>query len=117
LLSIGATFTAQEREMAQVTIKGHMLANHYDFMHADTPPVWSFSQHHSGKMEDDELVAAIPHSFTFDAPEINVVAGLVQSLEAAKKKALHDYQATVAAINDRLSKLQAIAHDLDVVQP
>jgi hypothetical protein len=95
--------------MTTITIKGHMLA--YHFNHMDPGHVhWSFMTSHSGKL-DDETIAAIPHEFTVEVPELNVIACQVAGLEAAKAKALAAYQAKVFEINERLSKLLAITNE------
>ena len=97
--------------MATVQIKGHLLAYHFDHMDEGTVH-WSFSILHDNKNASPSTVMAIPHTFTAEVPDqVDIVAGLVKTLEAAKLKALADYQRTVAEINERLSKLQAIAHE------
>ena len=94
--------------MSAVTIKGWMLAHHWDFQQADEV-TWSFCTYYSPEDPPASVVMAFPHSLEIEVPDqVNVVAGLVANLEAAKTKALADYQRTVATINDRLSKLQAI---------
>ena len=95
--------------MTTIIIKGHMLAYHFKHM-PDGEVHWTFDVY-GGRTLSDELLAAIPHEFAFDPPEINVVAQQVAGLEAAKAKALADYQKTVAEINDRLSKLLAITNE------
>ena len=96
--------------MAIVQIKGHLIAYHFDCM-PEGAVHWSYSTHHDGELSDS-MVMAIPHNFTAEVPEkVDVVAGLVKNIEAAKLKALEDYQRTVADINERLSKLQAITHE------
>jgi len=97
--------------MATVQIKGHLVAYHWD--HQEEGEVhWSFSVHHDGKLSGAEVML-IPHTFQAEVPDhVNVVAGMVQSLEEAKKQALKDYQATVAKINERLSKLLAITNEV-----
>lgn len=97
--------------MATVQIKGHLLAYHFD--HMDEGAVhWSFSVHHDDKTASPSTVMVIPHTCTAEVPDhVNVVAGLVANLEAAKMQALKDYQNTVAKLNERLSKLQAITFE------
>ncbi len=51
--------------------------------------------------------------FDFTLPEgWNLTAAEIATLEAEKRAALDDYNATVQRINIRLSKLQAIANDV-----
>lgn len=54
-----------------------------------------------------------PIEVTYDVPaDWNPVAAEVATLEAQKKQALEDFQRTVAQINERLSKLQAITSEV-----
>lgn len=94
----------------QVTIKGQLVANHYDFMEPGAL-AWSFNQYTNFKVEGD-CVAVVEHVIEFDAPDINIIAAQTQALEAAKDAALAEYQQKVAHINERLSKLQAITNEV-----
>ena len=52
---------------------------------------------------------------TVEIPDkFNPVPAQVSALNAAKAKALNDYETTVAQINERLSKLLAITNDVAV---
>mgnify|MGYP006342269867 FL=1 len=48
----------------------------------------------------------------FDVPDLNPVAMAIEELEAEKAAAAEKFRATMAAINDRLSKLQAISNEV-----
>ena len=53
-----------------------------------------------------------PHKVTLPLPEnFNVHSAQVAALEAEKTNAIAAYQATVASINDRLSKLLALSNE------
>lgn len=97
--------------MSTVTIKGHLIGYHFKHMANTAPLYWSFSTSFRGYF-DEETIAAVPHEFTAEVPDINVVAAKVKGLEAAKAQALVDYQLTVRDINERLSKLQAITNEV-----
>jgi len=68
------------------------------------PELWSC------KVEENENRVFIEkRQFTVEIPDdFDPVPGQVAALEKQKLKALATYQSTVAEINDRLSKLQAI---------
>lgn len=83
----------------------YLIAYHFREM-APSAVHWSVS---SVKPQlDDETVAVIEHEFDVALPEVNIVAAQVSALEAARIKALDDYNRTVAEINERLSKLLAL---------
>jgi hypothetical protein len=51
---------------------------------------------------------------TFDVPVgLNPVQMAIEELEAEKAKVADDFRRTMAGINDRLSKLQAITNEVD----
>jgi hypothetical protein len=56
-------------------------------------------------------VAATAEVF-FEVPELNVIAMAIEELEAEKAEAAEKFRATMAAINDRLAKLQAISNEV-----
>lgn len=94
--------------MSTITIKGHLVGYHFDHMAPDAIS-WGFCEFHETTAQSEHTVIAIPHEFAAEVPDkVDIVAGLVRGLEAAKVKALNDYQQTVATINRRLSELQAI---------
>ena len=94
--------------MSTTTIKGYLIAYHWDHMESDRV-VWTFRVYHDEKTQSENTVMAIPYEFTAEVPDkVDIVAGLVRGLEAAKLKALEDYQESVKKINRRLSELQAI---------
>ena len=98
--------------MSTVTIRGHLLAYHFADHMNPGEVVWTFTTNGAPRL-DDETIAAIPHEFTVEVPDFNVIAAQVAGLEAAKVAALAEYQATVAKISDRLSKLLAITNEVD----
>ena len=50
---------------------------------------------------------------TFDVPAgLNVVQMAIEELEAEKAKVADDFRRTMAGINDRLAKLQAITNEV-----
>ena len=52
-----------------------------------------------------------PHKVTLPLPaNFNMHAAQVASIEAEKLKAIADYQATIASINERLGKLLALSN-------
>ena len=85
------------------------------FRFAFTPPgevSWVMSQSKYAPGEHQSL-GCWPHRVTLPLPEdFNPVSAEVASLEAQKLTALADYQRTVAEINTRLSKLQAICNEV-----
>lgn len=86
----------------QVTIKGHVYADR-----TYTADKYRFSFY--GCKNDALGLYVGEHSTTYELPDDwNPVAAEVAALEAQKKQALEDFQRTVAQINERLSKLQAI---------
>lgn len=92
----------------QVTIKGHVYAG--TTAHAVSPHRFTF---YGAKIDFDWLLYVGEHSFTYEVPAgWNPVAVEVAALEDQKKKALEDFQRTVAQINERLSKLQAITNEV-----
>jgi len=73
--------------MATVRIKGYLVAYHWPHL-KEGEVHWSFSVHHDGKLSGNEVML-IQHTFTAEVPDrINVVAGLVQGLEADGVQAL-----------------------------
>lgn len=97
--------------MATVKIDGYVQAYHFDHM-KEGQVCWGFNES-AMKPHSDKVVHEFKHSFEVEVPDqVNVVAGMVANLEAAKKKALDDYNATVKQINDRLQKLLAITNEV-----
>lgn len=96
--------------MATVTLKCAVIGYHFDHM-ADGEIHWAIASGHSGQL-DNETLHVQQATLTVEVPDLNVVERRVAGLEAAKIKALEDYQRTVADINERLSKLQAITHEV-----
>ena len=83
----------------QVTIKGHVYA---DDISGHTFRIYPC------KLDSRGLYGG-PIEVAYDVPaDWSPVAAEVAALQAQKKKALEDFQRTVAQINERLSKLQAI---------
>ena len=106
-LSHALTTPARETQM-QVTIKGHVYAKEK----YGAPGQYRFSFY--GCKNDHLGMYVGPHEVTYDVPaDWNPVAAEVATLEAQKRQALEDFQNTVAKINERLSKLQAIAKEAE----
>lgn len=77
----------------------------------DVTWVLSSSNYKSG--EHGALQASVERIVTVDEPPaFNVTAAEIAALNAQKAKALEDYQRTVAELNERLSKLQAITNEV-----
>jgi hypothetical protein len=94
--------------MSTVTIKGWMVGYHWDFQKPDEVS-WIFHTIFDPKVPNKDQVECFAYTFEVEVPDkVDIVAGLVRGLEAAKLKALQDYQRTVAEINHRLAQLQAI---------
>ena len=104
--------------MKTIEIKGYLIGYVFGYDHSDPHKIsWSFHCYYDPKTADDRQVVCIPHTLVVDVPEINVVAAQVAACEAAKVAALEAYQATVAQINERLSKLLAITNEATEGQP
>ena len=56
-----------------------------------------------------------PHEVTLPAPkDFNVYAAQLAAIEAEKRQAFDAYRSTVASINERLGKLQALTNEVQV---
>lgn len=72
-----------------------------------TPTIWKCRV-----SDEDGRVYVGEQSVTVEVPDaFNPVPGQVAALEREKAEALRKYQASVAQINERLSKLLAITHE------
>jgi cell division protein FtsB len=91
--------------MAKQVINGFLTAYHWQFQEPGEVS-WAFNSW--APAADADMLHHFAFALEFDAPDINVVAAQVASLEAQKLAALAEYQKTVAQLNERLSKLQAI---------
>jgi hypothetical protein len=61
------------------------------------------------RYEDENSIFISEQQFTVELPDdFDPIPGQVAALEEKKREALAEYQRTVAEINERLSKLQAI---------
>lgn len=61
------------------------------------------------KYEYEDSIFIGEQQFTVEIPDdFDPIPGQVAALEEKKREALAEYQRTIAEINDRLSKLQAI---------
>lgn len=70
------------------------------------PTIWRFKP-----LDDAERVFIAEQVFTVEIPDnFDPVPAQVAALEAEKRQAMAEYQAKVADINERLSKLQAIEY-------
>ena len=96
--------------MNTITKKVYLVARHFSWL--DIGEI-----HYSVSSIDQETGGSVlgcwPHEITLPLPEdFNVHAAQVAALEAEKAKAIADYQATVASINERLGKLQALSNEV-----
>lgn len=91
--------------MAPVTIKGYVHHRHDDFGGKDEFTFFTFDA--TGTSMGYQLVG--PAEFTYTPPEgWNATASEIAALKARRDKAAQEFAATVRAIDERLSKLQAI---------
>jgi hypothetical protein len=97
------------------TIKAKLYLTPFNFSHMKPGEVhWSLTGSEYKAGEHNAMCASFPRHVTVELPEdFNPVAAEVDALQARKAKALEDYQRTVAQINDRLSKLQAITNEVE----
>ena len=97
--------------MKTITTTLYLTAFRFD----STPPgevSWVMSQS-KYKPGEHHSLGCWRHDVTLPLPEdFNPVSAEVLSLEAQKLTVLADYQRTVAEINTRLSKLQAITNEV-----
>ena len=71
-----------------------------------TPVIWWFKPN-----DEPQRVFLLEQEVSIDVPDdFNPIPQQVAALEAEKADALAKYQASVASINERLSKLLAIEH-------
>lgn len=71
------------------------------------PTVWGFKP-----SDSEERIYVGPRTITVEVPDdFNPIPQQVAALEREKAEALAKYQASVASINERLSKLLAITHE------
>jgi hypothetical protein len=96
--------------MAQINLKAWIVGYHFDCM-PEGAVSWRLRGWKPEADSSGDTVAVIEHEVVIDEPVVNVVAAQVAALEAAKTKALEAYQKTVAELNERLSKLQAITYE------
>ena len=75
--------------------------------------MWMLSSSHYRHGEHGALCESMKRTVTVDLPpDFNPISAEIASLEAEKALALEQYQKSVARINDRLSKLQAITNEV-----
>ena len=59
------------------------------------------------------VIGCWPHEVTLPMPKyFNVHTAQIDALQAEERQAVADYQATVASINERLGKLQALTNEV-----
>lgn len=104
----------------KISLSGWIYAQHYSW---EKPGVWSFSFFHGEKIKtvsnehSTGFIPVMPYSFEIDLPDDwNPVALQVSALEKEKVKLLDAYHLSVASINDRLNKLQALTNEAEPVQ-
>ena len=95
--------------MNTITKTIYLTAFHFDFMDVgEVSYGMSENEHDIGA----NVLGSWPHEVTLSLPEhFNAHAAQVAALEAEKTNAIAAYQATVASINDRLSKLLALSNE------
>lgn len=98
--------------MSKLTSK--MYLTPFRFSHCATGDItWMLCSLQYKAGEHGALCASLERTVTVDLPEdFNPVAAEVASLKAQKARALEAYQRTLCELNERLSKLQAIANEV-----
>ena len=100
----------------KIVFKGWVYAQQYSW---SKPGEWNYSFFGGPKIDavasecSTGYLAVMPYETELDFPaDWNPISSQVKSLEAEKAAALTDYQALVAKINERLSKLQSLTNDV-----
>lgn len=95
------------------TITQKMYLTPFRWKHSpDVSWMLSGSKYKAG--EHGALMASVERTVTVDLPEgFNADAAEVAALNEQKAQALEAYQRTVAELNERLSKLMAIANEVE----
>ena len=104
--------------MKKIVINGFVHVSAKNPWDADGQPKFTFFNFDASGNELGYVMVG-PASFEYELPEgwRNIVAAEVSCLEAQKAAALAAYQKSVAAINDSLSKLQALTNDTAPAAP
>jgi len=100
-----------ENEMAKQTVTAYVCMEYRytkDYSAQEwTPMIWGFKPG-----DEPSRVFLLEQDVSVDVPDnFNPIPQQVAALEAEKLKALDEYHASVAKINDQLSKLMAITND------
>ena len=74
------------------------------------PDLWVSACAGLDKAHFGRIVAS--QEVTFEVPDMNLTAMAIEELEAEKAEAAKQFADTVARINDRLAKLQAISNEV-----
>jgi hypothetical protein len=100
--------------MATQTVKGYMFMElEADWAHGDWDQKWWPRWKEYKPDENEKRVFIREMDITFDLPaDFDPIPRAVAALEAEKREAMAEYQRKVAAINERLSKLQAITYEV-----
>ena len=103
--------------MKKIFINGFVHVSPATPWDADGQPKFTFFNFDASGNELGYVMVG-PASFEYELPNgWNPVTAEVAGLEAKKAAALDAYQKSVAAINDRLSKLQALTNDTAPAAP
>ena len=99
----------------KIKAAGAVVGYHFDHME-DGEICWAIQDNFYVTNPDarsDNVIHVQPLEVVVEVPDtINIVAAQVAALEREKIKVLEAYQRTVAQINERLSKLQAITNEV-----
>ena len=96
--------------MSTITKTVYLVAYHWDWQ---TPGELIYGITDNKPKVGGCILGCWPHEVTLPMPEdFNAHAAQVAALQAEKAKAIADYMATAASINERLSKLQALTNEV-----
>ena len=99
--------------MSTITAKGFMfMVNECDWASGDYEKKWHprWKEYQAREMENQIFIR--PMDVEFNVPDdFNPLPKQVAAIKAAKAEVLAKYQAAVAELNERLSKLQALTYE------
>ena len=96
--------------MNTITKTVYLVAYHWDWQ---KPDVICYGITDNQPEIGGSILGCWPHEITLSMPEdFNVHAAQVVALQAEEAKAVADYQAAVASVNERLGKLQALTNEV-----
>lgn len=94
--------------MSTITKTIHLYAKAPSY--GTEPELWVSTTGNLKRETFGRIVAS--QEVTFEVPDMNLTAMAIEELEAEKAEAAKQFAATVARINDRLAKLQAISNEV-----